>query len=619
MAGIWRATATKGWQCARSRGAAQRLRLVLVLTATCVGAAIAPRPATAAEAQPAARGLQPLDGRGGCVSPHEPSRCLVPRGASARWLAAWAVSPDERSLYAIPEYRDAIVALRRDARSGRVHQPRGPRGCVAPRGRGGCGRLRGYARGRFNYTSDLVVSPDGRHVYALSDGGSPYGVRLLGFARDARSGRLRQLPGKSGCVSSRPTNGCALARSIDLHDFFELFLAPDGRTVVVPAADALTVLRRDTVSGALKPQACFDTTGTRGCQVIPVWGTDTNAVNVLFAPDGRFVYVTATGSQSHDLGDGAQGFLLTFIRDAETGMLTLSNGETACLAGADVDVEDLEPINGCALVPALLTELVPPVLGSDDRMWLATSDIYADSGTIVELRRDPMSGALAAVPTACWAARPTAGCAVIAGLSHPVVGPIVAPDGRSVHLATSYSPYDFGSPITDSAVVSLRRDFVSAQLSPFAPPRGCVTGTQDAGCARLPGLRDPYALALTRDGLRAYLLGRQPPKLITLRRRADGSLARVRGRTVCYRAQATPSCRRARGIQRPIDSLFVSRDDRFLYVLSGGLAIFRRSPRRPTETAATAQPLRRSASSTSRRNRRSQVARSLRTTPRGVR
>jgi hypothetical protein len=380
-------------------------------------------------------------------------------------------------------------------------------------------------------------------------------------------------------VSSRPTNGCALARSIDLHGFFELFLAPDGRTVVVPAADALTVLRRDAASGALEPQACFNTTGTRGCQVIPAWGTDTNAVNVLFAPDDRFVYVTATGSQSHDLGDGAQGFLLTFTRDAETGMLTLSDGETACLSGANVeDVEDLEPINGCALVPAMLTELVPPILGSDDRMWLATSDIYPASGTIVELRRDPTSGAVAAVPTACWAARPTPGCAVIAGLSHPVVGPIVAPDGRSVHLATSYSPYDFGSPITDSAVVSLRRDLVSGQLSPFAPPRGCLTGTQDPGCARLPGLRDPYTLALPRDGRHAYLLGRQPPKLITLRRRADGSLARMRGRTVCYRAQATPSCLGAHGIQPPIDSLFVSHDDRFLYVLSGGLAIFRRSP-----------------------------------------
>src|SRR5919108_3567567 len=72
---------------------------------------------------------------------------------------------------------------------GRLVQPRGDAGCVHRKGGNRC------STGRFvTSPEDVVVSPDGRFVYVASYGNHA----IVIFARDRRTGHLRQLPGRRG-------------------------------------------------------------------------------------------------------------------------------------------------------------------------------------------------------------------------------------------------------------------------------------------------------------------------------------------------------------------------------------------------------------------------------------
>src|SRR5919108_5848958 len=92
---------------------------------------------------------------------------------------------------------------------GRLVQPRGEDGCIHRKGVNRC------ATGRFvTSPEDVVVSPDGRFVYVASYGNNAIAI----FARDRRSGHLRQLAGRRGCVHHRradPRPGvCVRARAL---------------------------------------------------------------------------------------------------------------------------------------------------------------------------------------------------------------------------------------------------------------------------------------------------------------------------------------------------------------------------------------------------------------------
>jgi hypothetical protein len=93
-------------------------------------------------------------------------------------------------------------------------------GCVTQGGSGNC-----RAGRALESVSGLVVSRDGRHVYAaVRDSGA-----VASFRRDGRTGALRQLAGRRGCAGGAPPDGCAAARN--LAGARALTLSPDGRSV----------------------------------------------------------------------------------------------------------------------------------------------------------------------------------------------------------------------------------------------------------------------------------------------------------------------------------------------------------------------------------------------------
>jgi DNA-binding beta-propeller fold protein YncE len=141
----------------------------------------------------------------------------------------------------------------------------------------------------------LAVSPDGRNVYAAATGSDALGV----FARNRRTGALRQLAGARGCISDRAGGGCVNGRA--LNEPIEVDVSPDGKRVYVasresPSAVAVFVRGR---GGALTQPVgeggCISQGGSSGCAdgrgLRRVW-------DVAASPDGENVYALGSDSDS---------------------------------------------------------------------------------------------------------------------------------------------------------------------------------------------------------------------------------------------------------------------------------------------------------------------------------
>jgi hypothetical protein len=139
-----------------------------------------------------------------------------------------------------------------------VSAPPPPHGALLPlSGRGFClGRycapLRGFgsASPGAQYGNDvrLELSSDGRRIFAI--GGSSRSVAVL--ARNPRTGAVRQIPGRAGCVTSRRLRGCATLPALAQAD--EITVSPDGRALglISYSAGGRLVFDRNPQTGALR-------------------------------------------------------------------------------------------------------------------------------------------------------------------------------------------------------------------------------------------------------------------------------------------------------------------------------------------------------------------------------
>jgi DNA-binding beta-propeller fold protein YncE len=255
--------------------------------------------------------LRQLGGRSGCIDYHvivgEPranARCA--RG-KLLWPTSAALSPDGRNLYLASwafdphgdrsdNYSDLAV-FARDRTTGALRQLPGRSGCLGPSTRGGC------TAGRALYGPEsVVVSPDGRNVYVASSGG------LAVFARNGRTGALRQLPGTAGAI--RPLAPVALA------------VSPDGRNVYAVTSsnnrEALVVFRRNRTSGALTRAGCVANPALKvsGCTAAPSFVGPAFCYSLALSPDGRSLYVGSCGDVTAFSRNGAGGLTQTGCIDA---------------------------------------------------------------------------------------------------------------------------------------------------------------------------------------------------------------------------------------------------------------------------------------------------------------
>ena len=277
--------------------------------------------------------LRQLGGRLGCIDYHlvvgepranarcSPGKLLWPRSAALPrdgrnlYLASTAYDPHgDRS----DNYSDLAV-FARDRSTGALRQLTGSHGCLGPSRRGGC------AVGRaLDGPNSVVVSPDGRNVYVGSFGG------LAVFARDPRSGELRQLPGTAGCLLAPARAARCSHRGARRHLWpAVLAVSADGRNVYALTGgyegNALLVFRRNASTGRLARLATSDgciatpaVSGT-GCTAAPSFAGPSSCYSLAPSRDGRYLYL------------GSCGDLIVFSRNAATGGLTQLPAPGGCI------------------------------------------------------------------------------------------------------------------------------------------------------------------------------------------------------------------------------------------------------------------------------------------------
>ena len=171
-----------------------------------VVALVAPAGALAAAAPPGAHqpvsalgSLAQLSGSGGCLVDRSQTGtgCTRVRALSgpAPFLGshALAISPDGRNVYVASSRSHAIAVFTRNGHTGALSQKSGTAGCIALAGANGCARAVGLA-----IPNSLVVSPDGKNVYATSVGSNA----VVSFRRNPSTGALTQLGGGVGCIAN---------------------------------------------------------------------------------------------------------------------------------------------------------------------------------------------------------------------------------------------------------------------------------------------------------------------------------------------------------------------------------------------------------------------------------
>ena len=229
---------------------------------------------------------QTTDGTG-CVANTATTGCTTGRALNGPDVVR--VSPDGKNVYVGAFDGSAVAMLNRNATTGALTQPGNGAGCIVNLAHTGCTTGR-----RISGANAVTVSGDGKDVYATS----LFSNTLTSFTRTSGSGLLTQQAGTAGCVISVIAVGCSLG-----HGFVApegLVVSPDGKNVYATSftSGAVDVLNR-TSTGSVTQQGrtagCIATARTHGC----AHGRALKRVSsVAISADGKFVYVTANGSDA---------------------------------------------------------------------------------------------------------------------------------------------------------------------------------------------------------------------------------------------------------------------------------------------------------------------------------
>ncbi len=467
------------------RAAALAVFAALAVVAALAGVAAMTLGASGAGAAPptAATPLTQPPGAEGCVAQRGAYGCAAGR-ATEEVTGPPALSPDGKNAYlaAIDPAGDVIEAnaidvLDRDQTTGALVQAAGAAGCLSANGKAGCA-----SDPLLHEVADVVVSPDGKQVYATAQAG------VLAFSRDPESGALTPLAGTAGCLGGpHPKPGCRVGAGLEGAD--EIAFSPDGLELYVTSLEHPTVaiLKRDPATGTLTQAR-----GGAGCVVATArpatcaTAGDLASTAIVATADGRSVYAITAGE---DEG------VATFDRAAD-GTLHRRAGRAGCLAP--------RARKGCRALHGVI-ELYGLALSPDGRSLYVVSSTQGAGGSVAILRRG--AGGTLSQPggkAGCVSANGNHGkCEVAKSLSDPF-GIAVAPDGGTVYVTTLFG------------LAALTRSASGALTEPTGTA-ACVTRT-GSRCVKARGIETAEAVAVSPDGADVYVTSSEPGAVITLRR-----------------------------------------------------------------------------------------------------
>jgi DNA-binding beta-propeller fold protein YncE len=435
--------------------------------ATTLGVVLAATFATAAEGAPFGA-LTQLPGRLGCVRAAGRGCAVANVGVDS----ALAVSLDRRNLYVLGI---DVEVFRRDPMTGAIRQLRGISGCLSADPFDVCQHLRA-----FDDLRAIATSPDGQHVYVAS---APYeaasgAVTLL--RRTPASGRLREVGGRSGCLSLTGRLGCNGAR--ELRQPGAIAFSPDGDNLYVAAGEpavgtygALLTFKRDPATGELHqldgPAGCISSRLRQGCARARALH---DAISVAATQDGRNVYVASNDRES----------VLTFTRDPQTGALQQPAGQAGCVRRTGG--------LGCGRASGLARP--GQVAISPDGM-----NVYTAGNRVAVLARDPVTGGLTQLPgqTGCIGSgsrlcSPPRALEISDTLA-------VSAEGRNVYVSAEGPPLQAWG-----GVAAFARDPATGTLHQLPGRAACIGVPERRGCATGRGLNETSSLTTSPDGHNVY-------------------------------------------------------------------------------------------------------------------
>ncbi len=227
-------------------------------------------------------------GTGGCIADGATSGCAS--GLALGAPEGLVVSPNGHSVYVAAPFSNALDVLTRTASTGALAQATNGTGCIVSTPLAGC-----TTGVQLEGADAVAISPGATTVYVTS----AFSNSVTSFARAKSSGQLTQLTGTSACVIYVLAVGCSLGRT--LSDPEGLAVSPDNTGVYVAAfvSGAVDVFDRNSGSGALtqKPRSpgCMVSRATPDCTLARGLLA---ASSIVVSPDGRNVYSAAYASDA---------------------------------------------------------------------------------------------------------------------------------------------------------------------------------------------------------------------------------------------------------------------------------------------------------------------------------
>jgi DNA-binding beta-propeller fold protein YncE len=405
-----------------------------------------------------------------------------------------AVSPDGRNVY-VPSggivgastETGSIAAFSRSTATGPGHgaltQLSGGDACVSFNADNtggadfaGCGVVSN--NGPAGQIYELVVSPDGKHVYATSRAGKA----IVWFARSTTEGPGFGALAYAGCISALGAGGCSAGPDAGM--LTNITISADGRNVYAASNLTGTVIsyRRNDVTGGLTSVGCIIESGLPSA--IGCTGTGrgiVNPVGIAISPDDKNVY-TSTPSSS----DGVAAFTRDMSGMDPTGALSQIAGEAGCITATGFDHEG-HTAGACAQGRGLVNPYGPAISGDGLSIYTGSND----SDAVAIISRDPATGGISQVNStaACLShdadgpggADPVdsqcAGAPALAGAQRPYA----SSDGKSLYVSTGkeYS----GVTIFDRAP--------DGSLTPLAGKDACFSVDPANDCVTDETMSDP--------------------------------------------------------------------------------------------------------------------------------
>jgi DNA-binding beta-propeller fold protein YncE len=449
------------------RGSLATLTLALPVLLVLISLASAGEPRATASA-PVGRLVQPR-GPDGCIHRKGVNRCATGRFVTSPEDVV--VSPDGRYVYVASFGNHAIAIFARNRRTGDLTQLPGRRACVRHTREGTRPPRLCMAARALGGPAALALSPGGANLYVAAAGSDALSV----FARNRRTGGLRQLAGGAGCFSQRPGGGCTPVRA--MNEPTSVVVSPDGERVYVagrrfPSAVAIFTRAADgSLTQAEGTAGCVSHAGGSGCAVARGLASPEE---VAVTPDSRHVLVAGMRSNAVvTLHAGPDG-------------LSQADGAAGCIARGGGP-------EGCGVGKAL-SGPVDLAISRDGRFVYVASAI-ADAVAI--LHRDRATGVLTQTLSRRGCISQFGGggiCTAGRGLDE-VWGIALSPDGRNLYAVSSKV----------NMLSAIARDQVTGRLTQLPGRFACFIRAGGLGCPEGRGLTVAVAVTVSPDGRNVYV------------------------------------------------------------------------------------------------------------------